>query len=168
MKLDDAAGAGASLTANAAGNWIYANSLGSKLNGGAAEDVLVSGKGSDTLSGGGSIDVVSYETAAGAVKASLTAPGSNTGEAAGDSYSLIEGVIGSKYDDTLEGTSGNDVLWGGEGKDTLIGGAGTGDIAAYSTATAGVNASLMAPATNTGDAAGDTYSGIEKPPRLRL
>jgi Ca2+-binding RTX toxin-like protein len=156
-KLDDAAGAGASLTGN---GWLYANSKGSKLTGGAYQDVLVSGKGADTFIGGGDIDTVSYEAAAVGLKASLTTPGSNTGEATGDSYSSIEGLIGSKFDDTLEGTAGTDFLWGGEGKDALIGGAGA-DMAAYSTATAGVTASLTNQADNKGEAEGDTYSSIE-------
>ena len=60
----------------------------------------------------------------------------------------------------LFGEAGNDTLMGGAGGDFLNGGAGD-DLASYAFATAGVIANLLVPATNTGDAAGDTYDSIE-------
>ena len=78
-------------------------------------------------------------------------------------------LVGDFGNDSLAGGAGNDTLVGGVGDDTLIGGAGAdvldggsgSDTASYSDAAAGVVASLAAPAVNTGDAAGDSYSGIE-------
>lgn len=67
---------------------------------------------------------------------------------------------GGSGNDTLDGGNGNDTLFGGSGADTLKGGAGT-DTASYSNAAKGVVASLLNPASNTNDAAGDTYSAIE-------
>ena len=67
---------------------------------------------------------------------------------------------GGSGNDTLDGGNGNDTLFGGSGADVLKGGAGT-DTASYSNATKGVVASLLTPASNTNDAAGDTYSAIE-------
>ena len=63
-------------------------------------------------------------------------------------------------DDTLQGGAGADTLEGGAGADALDGGAGD-DTASYSTATDGVTVDLATPANNTGDARGDTYTGIE-------
>ena len=69
-------------------------------------------------------------------------------------------VNGTRFADLLMGGGGNDTLVGGLGADKLIGGAGT-DIASYVNATAGVIASLLSPAGNSGEAKGDTYSSIE-------
>jgi Ca2+-binding RTX toxin-like protein len=67
---------------------------------------------------------------------------------------------GNTLDNEIVGGTGNDTLIGGAGADHLDGGAGS-DTASYATSTAAVNASLALPGGNTGDAAGDTYSGIE-------
>src|SRR5262245_47058489 len=69
---------------------------------------------------GDGFDVASYETATSGVVASLTDSSINTGDAAGDTYILIEGLAGSAFDDTLIGTAG----WGAQGHNSLEGGAG--------------------------------------------
>jgi Ca2+-binding RTX toxin-like protein len=84
------------------------------------------------FSAGDGIDIASYENATSGVVASLTNSAINTGDAAGDTYILIEGLTGSAFDDTLEGTagwgsSGNNILRGGAGNDTLIGLGGDDD-----------------------------------------
>ena len=103
------------------------------------------------------------------MRAGLTNPSNNTGEAAGDNYSLIENLTGSAFgdvlygdghDNRLSGAAGNDTLVGHGGADTLIGGAGS-DTASYAGAGSGVVARLGNPAANTGNAAGDTYLSIE-------
>ena len=139
------------------------------IDGGNGNDILIGGAGADALTGGAGTDTASYATAAAGVTANLTTPASNTGDAAGDTYTTIENLTGSAFADTLSGTAGANVLDGGAGNDTLIGGAGADaliggagiDTASYSTAAAAVVASLAAPASNTGDAAGDTYNTIE-------
>src|SRR4051812_46009606 len=57
-------------------------------------NVLNGGAGTDNLSGGNGIDTASYATSTTAVVANLTAPASNTGDAADETYSGIENLIG--------------------------------------------------------------------------
>lgn len=151
------------------------------------DDVLTGGPGEDRLTGGAGIDFASYETAAGGVLANLAGAQQNTGEAVGDRYLSIEGLIGSAFrdtlvgdgnantlrgldgddylqarggDDTLVGGNGNDQLEGGAGADDLQGGSGF-DYAKYKLAASGVTVNLTAPALNLGEAASDTFDSIE-------
>lgn len=67
---------------------------------------------------------------------------------------------GGAGNDTLFGLGGNDILRGGTGADILDGGNGL-DYASYTTATTALTIDLSNAANNTGDAAGDTFVGIE-------
>ncbi|WP_421577609.1 calcium-binding protein [Shinella sp. M31] len=112
---------------------IYGGAGNDALYGQDGNDILNGGKGSDTLNGGAGNDTASYTNAAGGLTVSLANPGINTGEAQGDSFVSIEGLIGSQYADTLRGNSaantldgrgGDDLLVGEQGADTLLGGGG--------------------------------------------
>lgn len=102
----------------------------SGLNG---DDVMIGGAGGDKFSGGNGFDTVSYETApAPGITLDLRDPSHNTGDAAGDSFSSVEHVIGSAFGDLLsgddgansfDGAGGADKLFGLWGDDTLHGGA---------------------------------------------
>ena len=103
------------------------------LVGGEGDDFLTGGAGADQLVGGAGNDAASYGDSATGVRADLAAPGTNTGDAAGDSYSGIETLAGSNLNDTLLGDAGrnllvgfggHDQIWGREGNDTLDGVAG--------------------------------------------
>lgn len=157
------------------------------LYGGEGDDTLFGGLGADALFGGFGSDMAHYSDATAGLRADLQSHGTNTGFAAGDSYSNIENLAGSNYNDalfgdalgnTLWGLNGNDQLWGrggddhligGAGDDTLIGGAGadrldggTGrDRTVYIDSAAGLRADLQVWASNTGIAAGDIYLSIE-------
>jgi Ca2+-binding RTX toxin-like protein len=58
------------------------------------------------------------------VTANLTAAAQNTGDAAGDTYTAIENLLGSAFADTLGGDGNANVIEGGAGNDTLTGNAG--------------------------------------------
>jgi Ca2+-binding RTX toxin-like protein len=182
------AGAGAQVNADlggetahsgdASGDVYVANTIqgliGSRFNdnlwGNAASNILIGGAGSDNLYGLGGIDYASYANALGPVSVSLVLGSTNSGEAAGDTFNLIEGLIGSNFNDVLTGNDGLNTLQGGAGSDTLIGGAGADalwgdagtDTVDYSSAGAGVTVNLAA-GWGAGDvtAVGDTYASIE-------
>ena len=131
------------------------------LTGDSNSNVLEGGAGNDTLDGGvGGFDTVSYEHAPGPVTVDLSVTvQQNTVSAGLDTILNFEAVRGSAHDDILIGND-NSVLEGGAGADQLIGQPGGSDTASYEHATAGVTASLLTPGSNTGDAAGDTYTNI--------
>jgi Ca2+-binding RTX toxin-like protein len=101
------------------------------LNGGDGNDILNGGAGNDTLDGGDGIDLISFVDATAGITFTLnqSEDSHRTGDLGGglgnDTYSNMEGVIGSNYNDTLTGSSSNDILNGGAGKDALTGGEGS-------------------------------------------
>ena len=101
------------------------------LTGDADDNYLRGGLGADALNGGAGFDFASYQNAAAGVTASLANPAINTGEAAGDTYISIEGLLGSAFNDTLIGDANDNILQGGPGADALNGGSGF-DYASYS------------------------------------
>lgn len=148
------------------------------LNGGGGNDILVGGEGADQMNGGeGTRDAVEYGDAESGVVVDLVNGGS-AGDAAGDTYTGVEFVYGSDYNDVitgddadnrLVGADGDDQLFGGEGKDYLLGGegadhmdggAGTGDTAVYRDASSGVGVDL-ANGGFAGEATGDTFVDVE-------
>ena len=143
---NDAGGAAANMLAGGSGSdTLIAGSHGAALNGGLGDDLLIGGAGDDMLTGsfdndtlmggagadmlegdnyGAGFDFASYGNAATGVRADLGNAATNTGDAAGDTYHAIEGLIGSHHRDKLFGDSGDNQLDGGLGKDLLSGGAG--------------------------------------------
>ncbi|WP_426954248.1 beta strand repeat-containing protein [Muricoccus radiodurans] len=119
------------------------------LDGGDDNDTLAGGAGADVLIGGAGNDTADYSaspraTLGSSLRVSLfTGLGSGPGsDADGDTLSGIENLIGSAFDDRLEGDAnanriegglggdrliglgGNDILLGGDGADLISGGAG--------------------------------------------
>ena len=103
---------------------LFGNNHADTLKGGNGNDILWGGAEGDDLNGGSGNDRASYTTAPSAVRADLGDESSNTGEAAGDTYTSIEQLQGSKYNDTLLGNSAANRLWGHNGNDELHGSGG--------------------------------------------
>ncbi|MBR1156096.1 calcium-binding protein [Bradyrhizobium sp. JYMT SZCCT0428] len=139
---------------------IRGGNLNDTLTGDANSNNLRGGLGADSLDGGGGTDFADYGNSSTALVLDLATPASNTGEASGDIYVSIEGLMGSNFNDTMTGDGSDNTLRGGLGADVLAGGAGN-DTADYISAASAVLVSLATPASNTGEAAGDTYTSIE-------
>ncbi|KPF67295.1 hypothetical protein IP88_12340 [alpha proteobacterium AAP81b] len=122
--------------------------------GGGGNDRLIANNVANVLTGNGGVDFASYEAATAGVTVNL-ATGGTAGYAAGDSYVGIEGVIGSDFNDVLDGSAGDDLFAVSGGADAINGGAGS-DTLTFQFAEAGVNVSL----TGTG-LGGHTLTSIE-------
>jgi Ca2+-binding RTX toxin-like protein len=155
-------------TIKAGQGWDY-------VEGGAGNDLIDGGMGNDVILAGDGNDTVyaDEQDAASSEEETIINGAANLRRPQGDDYvdagagdDVVYGrggadtLLGGAGTDQLYGETGNDVLEGGSGADLLDGGDGS-DTASYAHASAGVVASLANPASNTGDAAGDTYVSIE-------
>jgi Ca2+-binding RTX toxin-like protein len=93
------------------------------LEGGDGNDILEGGAGADNLTGGLGIDTASYASSAAGV-AVVLGGASSGGDAAGDTFSSIEQVIGSAQADSITGDASSNTLWGMAGDDLLTGAGG--------------------------------------------
>ncbi|MFM9864280.1 MAG: calcium-binding protein, partial [Micropepsaceae bacterium] len=92
------------------------------IDGGDGDDWLDGGTGGDQIFGGaGTNDVVAYGASTSAVNADLQSFTFSGGDATGDTYSGIEGVSGSAFNDNLSGDANANRLLGQAGTDTLAG-----------------------------------------------
>jgi Ca2+-binding RTX toxin-like protein len=109
------------LTGNSSGNTLNGDAGDDDLDGGAGNDILNGGLDADTLDGGADFDHASYANAASRVTVDLADVSLNTGEAVGDIFTSIEGLIGSAFSDSLFGDASGNSLRGGTGNDKLFG-----------------------------------------------
>ncbi|KAJ8272595.1 hypothetical protein GJAV_G00091090 [Gymnothorax javanicus] len=116
------------------------NLLGGKgddiIMGGAGNDMIYGGLGADTIDGGPGVDVVFFSgdvrTSTG-IKVDLTTGKGEWADAENDTYTDVEDVSGTNFDDVIIGNEednelvgkfGNDTLVPGHGSDKLFGGPG--------------------------------------------
>ncbi|WP_343525506.1 cadherin domain-containing protein [Sphingomonas sp.] len=181
-------GAANMLTGGAGNDTLDGGAGNDVLDGGTGDDVLRGGAGADVLRGGDGFDTIDYSTSGAAVTIDLQSGAASGGDATGDTFSSIERVVGSAYDDSLSaaaagstldgnagsdvlrGNTGSDVLRGGEGDDVLVGSVGADvmdggsgvDTADYSASSGAVTIDLAAGTGQGGDADGDTLISIER------
>ena len=130
--------------------------------GNTAENLPLDGRGGLRIVGGtvdiGAVEQFDDETINGTAGDNTIIGGAGTDFL--DGFAGNDTLDGGDEDDMLFGRGGSDILIGGAGADLLDGGGST-DTASYETAAAGLRADLQNPATNTGEALGDTYIGLE-------
>ncbi|WP_348541120.1 tandem-95 repeat protein [Thalassococcus arenae] len=150
------------------------------LLGGTGNDSLTGGAGADVLDGGEGSDTADYflSEAGEGIAVSLAAGTATGGDAEGDTLISIENLVGTQYDDALTGDGGDNLLRGGRGDDTLLGLAGNDtliggrgadsfvggdgiDVADYTLSAEGVSINMADGSAGGGDAAGDSFDGIE-------
>src|SRR5262245_1153767 len=90
------------------------------LNGMAGNDVLEGSSAAEVLNGGLDFDIASYESSPSAVTVRLQGAVADPqtaiatgGDAQGDTFSSIEGLVGGRFNDSLTGNNLNNVLAGG-------------------------------------------------------
>ncbi|MEP4199270.1 MAG: hypothetical protein ABJL99_26890 [Aliishimia sp.] len=95
------------------------------LYGGGGDDMLTGGTGDDLLDGGAGNDTVSYADAEGRVAIYLNQAAADVGGDQGiDTFINIENVIGTDFNDRINGDMTDNMLFGGKGDDVLVGLAG--------------------------------------------
>ncbi|OWJ59480.1 calcium-binding protein [Inquilinus limosus] len=99
---------------------LYGGDGNDLLDGGEGNDMFEGAAGADAMFGGNGIDTVSYAGSGSAVTVSIGGPGSG-GDAAADSMSGIEQLMGSAFADTIGGDANANTLWGLAGDDLLVG-----------------------------------------------
>lgn len=113
------------ITGDGGVNYLRGFSGADTIIGGGGNDYLQGDLGGDTLDGGTGSDWAYYASAGSAVSVNLGNAALNTGsDAVGDSYTSIENIVGSRYNDTIRGDDANNYLRGYLGDDTIIGGLG--------------------------------------------
>ena len=131
-----------SVNGNVADNLLEGRDGADTLMGGMGNDTLIGGPGADALDGGEGTDTAAYTGSASAVTVNLGTSTATGGDAQGDTFTSIENLSGSAFDDTLTGDAGNNVLEGAAGADVLDGGDGL-DTAAYTHSNAAVTVNLL-------------------------
>ncbi len=110
------------ITGSSTDNVILSGAGNDTVDGGDGADTIEGGAGNDSLIGGAGNDTVAFWNATSAVTFNLgTTSAQNTGGAGTDTVSGFENIIGSTFNDTLQGDSGANTINGGDGNDIISG-----------------------------------------------
>ncbi|MBB3465270.1 Ca2+-binding RTX toxin-like protein [Rhizobium sp. BK377] len=123
-------------------------------------DTFIASANADRINGGAGVDMISYAGASSSITINMLT-GTHTGLAAGDVFTNVEVVQGTAFNDSFIGDNGSNIFIGGAGADSFDGGLGV-DSLWYLTSSSGVNLNLANGILSVGDAAGDTYTNIER------
>jgi Ca2+-binding RTX toxin-like protein len=111
--------------ADLTGAVLIGTAAGDALAGGGGDDRFFGLAGNDAFTGGLGSDTADYSQAAGAVTARTDIQSaSNDGDGGADTFTSIENLTGSAFDDLLVGDAGANILLGGLGRDVIIAGGG--------------------------------------------
>ena len=86
-----------------------------RLVGRGGDDFLAGGAGADRIDGGDGLDFAGYWESDVGLTVDLLDPAENTGEAQGDSYASVEGLLGTRFDDVLRGNGEANIIFGNDG-----------------------------------------------------
>ncbi|CTQ55909.1 Cyclolysin [Roseibium album] len=174
----DGKGGNDSLTGGFANDVILGGIGNDTIEAGSGQDVIFGDQGNDQIDGGLGSDTVIYSQSGSGVSVNLATGTGSGGDAAGDTLTNVENIVGSEHadilvgdendnaleglggNDDLSGASGDDILSGGAGADQLDGGAGD-DVADYTTSGSAVEIDLTDGTASGGDATGDVLTSIE-------
>src|SRR5450830_1085650 len=121
--------------------------------GSAFSDVFIANTLANHLDGGsGGSDTVSYASSTAGVTVNLSTGVGSGGSAAGDTYTHVQNVIGSAY---------NDIFVANIDANSFDGGSGGLDTVSYVNSAAGVTVNFVSGRGVGGDAEGDTYNRIQ-------
>ncbi|MBL1419990.1 MAG: hypothetical protein COC24_005710 [Alphaproteobacteria bacterium] len=109
---------------------VWGSAFADVLTGGAEDEIFIGYGAADTINGGAGIDTIAFTGSPVGVEVNLTTGVGVGGDADGDTYTNIENIKGSGFDDTLtgngvdnriDGEDGDDVINAGGGDDTISG-----------------------------------------------
>jgi Ca2+-binding RTX toxin-like protein len=109
------------LYGEAGADQLFGGAGSDKLFGGAGDDFLYGGDGVAQMDGGDGFDMVVYNTASSGVTVNLATGHGSGGAAEGDSYTSVEAIGGSAFNDILTGTDSTNYIWAGAGNDVIFG-----------------------------------------------
>ncbi|MBK8458540.1 MAG: hypothetical protein IPL47_16640 [Phyllobacteriaceae bacterium] len=164
--LTVAGSAGLSLDGRGGTDSLFGDGGVDTISGGADDDLIEGRANGDFLDGGvngAAGDTLSYAGSVLGVTVNIGANTASGGDAAGDTISGFENIVGSAAADNLTGSSGDNTIEGGGSGDILAGGANGvgGDTVSYALSYAGVSVNLGANTAGGGAATGDVISGFE-------
>ena len=101
-------------------NGLWGNGGADDISGGLGDDTIEGGAGADALDGGNDVDTLSYAGSSAGVTIQLDTGSASGGDAAGDTFSDFEKLIGSAHGDFLRSAATTLSIHAGEGGDYLI------------------------------------------------